>query len=918
MVSPQPPYHDPPQRLLRLLRWFCAESFMEEIEGDLFELFQEEVEEYGLKRARRRFFFTALRYINPYFYGKKTFLDHLSHQPDMLKHYFKISLRRLVKQRFYALINVLGLAIGMACCITVLLFVHDESSYDQYHEDSDQMYRLAIQSVLLSSGDEQQIAVSPVLWAPALKKDYPEVTGFARFVSLTEPDDPWALTAGEHTFQEKNILYADPSALELFNWPLLQGTVENALTQPHSVVITESMAEKYFGDADPMGKTLQLDPRRRGNDGRLTGETIEYTVSGVLEDVPRHSHFTFDFLLPSIDLNEVYGGDINTGANLNNWYWRGLVAHTYLKIKEGMEPAALEKKFAEFQDRYLGDATRSRGYYYVPYLQPLEEIYLAGDMAGQLQTAGNRNYMYMFSLVAFFVLLIACINFMNLATARSALRAKEVGLRKVVGAQRAQLISQFLSESVLISLAAFLLALLIAYVALPPFYQYLEKEWAIDYSREAPFLISLFLLGLAVGIFAGSYPAFILSRFRPAQVLRGLLPKYTSGAFVRKGLVIFQFVISAFLIIGTLTVFKQLRFMRNHDLGFDQERVLVLPPDVGLPLSSQYEAVKEELLSLPQIADVTMASGVPGQGGGGELYAAKGAGADEGFGLGELFVDHNYTDLFGLQVIAGRVFSKEMTTDQPIRNEEGRIREVKTVINEAAVKQFGWSSPQEAIGKQIIRDPNAVDWTATVIGVVKDFHFQSLQQEIQPGALILLPSYSHMAIKLKEGDPGKTLAAVEEKVKEFTPELTFNYNFLDETFREQYEFEQSLGEIFSYISSLAIFIACLGLLGLAAFTTTRRIKEIGIRKTLGASISDIVLLLSKDFTKLVIVAVLLAIPLAYWATERWLEEFAYRIPSNWSTYIFAGLLAIAIAWLTISFQTVRAARRNPVQSLQSE
>ena len=918
MVDPRPPYYPPPERVMNFLRWFCAPGFLEEVEGDLNELYQEEVEEYGLKRARRRFFFTTIRYINPYFYGKKDLTVYLSHQPDMFKHYFKISLRQLLKQRFYALINILGLAIGIACCIVVLLFVYDETSYDTYHVDADRLYRLSIQGVEMSSGDESLTANTPILWGPALAKDYPEVSRYARFVRLASPANPWEMEVGEHRFIETDILYADPSALELFNWPLLQGTRDKVLAEPRSMVLTEAMAHKYFGDENPVGKTINLDPRLRGRDGKLTGETFEHTITGVLQDIPHRSHFTFDFLLPSQDLNSIYGGDINSGADLDSWFWRGRVGYTYLQLQEGVQPAALEAKFDGFLDRYLGDATTSRGYYYVPFLQPLEAIYLDGNMEAQLQPVGDTTYIYMFSVIALFVLIIACINFMNLATARSTMRAREVGLRKVVGAHRSQLISQFLTESVLISLVAFLLAVLLARLAIPVFYSYLDKEWVIDYGREIPILLSLLLIGLGVGIFSGSYPAFILSRFRPVQVLRGWLPKNTGSVLLRKGLVVFQFVISAFLIIATLTVFRQLNFMRDHDLGFDQERVMVLPPDIARPLSGQYDAVREQLEQLPQVTKVTMASGVPGQGGGGDLYAEKGASPESAFGLGELYVDYDFADIFGLKLLAGRNFDPAQGTDKPMREESGRIQEVKVVINEEAVRKFGWSSPEEAIGKQIIRDPNAGDWTATVIGVMKDFHFQSLQEPIPPGALVLLPEYSRMAIKLEAGDPGPTIAAVEKVVKEFIPEVTFSYNFLDETFREQYESEQSLGRVFSYISFLAIFIACLGLLGLAAFTTNRRIKEIGIRKTLGASVSDIVVLLSKDFTKLVIIAVLLAIPLSIWATEQWLELFAYRISSNVVTYIVASVIAVAIAWLTISFQTIRAARSNPVESLQSE
>ena len=910
------PYHDPPKLLLRFLRWFCSEAYLEEVEGDLYEYFQEEVEARGLNRARRRFWFTAIRYIRPFFFDSRHVHLHSYYRQAMFTHYVKTSWRHLTKQRFYSTINIGGLALGMACCIAVLFFVNDETSYDTYHQKQDNLYRLSIQDRILSSGEEEGSATTPILWGPALKKDYPEVTDYARFVRLADASDPWKLSYGDNEFFESELLYADPATFELFSWNLLQGNPQTALNEQRSIILTERMSKKYFGDEDPMGKIITLDPRLR-NEGALTGETFEYAVTGVVQDLPRRSHFTFDFLLPSVGLNGVFGGDINTGSELNNWFWRGRLAHTYLYLKPGTDPATLEAKFEAFQERYVGDATRSRGYVYEPYLQRIDNIYLEGNMGGQLQPVGDMNNIYLFSLVAVFLLLIACINFMNLSTARSAIRAKEVGLRKVIGAMRKQLITQFLGESILISLLAFLLAILLARGALEILYGYLNKELVIDYQREWAFFLSLTLLVLIVGILAGSYPAFYLSRFKPVEVLKGWLPSGNKGGYLRKGLVVFQFIISAFLIIATLTVFKQLNFMRNHDLGFDQERVVVIPPGTARPLATHYEALKKELEEQPSIASVTMTSAIPGQGGGGDLYVAKGAAPESAFGLGEAFVDYNFVDMFDLNLVAGRNFSRELSTDEP-RRENGRITELAVILNQEAVQKFGWNSAEEALGKQIIRDPNAGDWTATVIGVMEDFHFQTLQQPITPAGLFLLNNYQYLAVKLQPGEISASLAAIEDQVQAFAPESDFDYNFLDETFRAQYEEEQRLAEVFGYISSLAIFIACMGLLGLAAFTTSQRRKEIGIRKTLGASVSHIVLLLSKNFTLLVLIAIGLAIPIAYFVTEWWLEFFAYRIQGNVGVFILAGILAMMIAWLTVGIQTFRAAHSQPAKSLRYE
>ena len=835
----------------------------------------------------------------------------------MWKNYLTIALRSLRKHKGTSFINVSGLAIGMACCLVVLVFVRDELSYDRYHENEARLYRLSVQAYMLSSGDDFPSATSPILWGPALQRDYPEVAGYTRFVGLISPGNPWVLSYEDQAFVEERLLYADPSVFDLFSWPMRRGNPATALAEPRSIVLTEAMAAKYFGREDPLGKTLVLDRKIRDNDGALTGETFDYTVTGVLKNIPRRSHFTFDFLLPSSDLHAIYEGDINTGAELNNWFWRGRIAHTYLLLQDDADPTAFEAKFDAFLNRYVGDDTRSRGYYYEPYLQRIDQIYLDGNLGGQLQPVGDVTNVYMFSIIALFILIIACINFMNLSTARSATRAREVGMRKVVGAHRKQIVTQFLGESVLTSLIAFMLALGLAWLILPVFYGYLNKDFALDFSQEMVFLVSLLGVGLFVGVFAGSYPAFFLSRFRPVAVLKGLFGGKARGSLLRKGLVVFQFAITAFLIIGTLTVFKQLNYMRSYALGFDQERVLVIPPNVARSLMPQYEAFREALLANPQITDVTASSSVPGQGGGGDIYVAQGSPAEDGFNLGEVYVDYNTLDLFGLDLIAGRAFSRDIVTDAGVR-EDGRFIELAAILNEEAVRQFGWASPEAAVGQQIIRDPNAVDWTATVIGVVKDFHVQSLHQPIGPGALLLYPRYSYVSVKLQPGQIPQAVAFVEEKAEQFAPKVTFAYTFLDEAFKEQYQAEERLSEVFSYIAFLAIFIACLGLFGLAAFTAEQRTKEIGVRKVLGASLADIVVLISKGFAVLVLIAFVVAVPLAYFATDYWLQDYPYRIGLSWELYATAGLLAFVIALLTVSYQAAKAALTDPVQSLRYE
>lgn len=846
------------------------------------------------------------------------FSAELALRMSMLKNYWKVAIRSIGRHKSTALINITGLAIGIACCIVIMQFVKDETSYDTYHENKSRLYRLTLLNVEMSSGNSRETATSSILWGPALQRDYPEVESYTRFVKLTSADNPWELSYNNQAFFEEHILYADSSVFDLFSWPLVQGDPATALSEPRTIVLTERMATKYFNKENPVGKTITLNPRLRDNDGQLIGSAFEYTVSGVLKDIPRHSHFNFDFLLPSSGLSGIYGGDINTGTGLNSWFWRSRVAHTYLLLRPGANPEGLEAKFDDFLTRYVGDDTRSRGYYYEPALQRIDNIYLDGNKESQMASVGNTSDITMFSIISFFILCIACINFMNLSTARSSARAKEVGLRKVVGAHRSQLVAQFLGESILISLLACVFAVFLVWLIQPVFYGYLGREFVIERSEFLPFLISFLALGLFVGTAAGSYPAFFLTRFTPAQGLKGKSLNSTAGAFVRKGLIVFQFVITAFLIIATLTVFNQLDYMRSYNLGFDQERVVVLPPSVARPLASNYDALRDALLKNPQIKDVTIASGVPGQGSGGDVYGRKDAPPDQSFGVGEVFVDYNYVSMFGMEIVAGRDFSTSFGSDQPVTNANGWYTDVAVILNEEGVRRFGWSSPEEAIGQQIIRDPNAIDWTANVIGVVKDFHYMDLRQSILPGALILVPEYSYLAVKLNPGSLSQSVAFIEKTVSGFSGDAGFEYTFLDEAFQRQYEAEQQLGEVFSYISFLAIFIACLGLLGLATFTADQRVKEIGVRKVMGASILNIIVLLSKDVTRLVLIAVVIALPLAYFATERWLENFPYRIDFSPSTFFLSCALAIAVAVLTISYQTIKAANADPVKSLRYE
>jgi putative ABC transport system permease protein len=835
---------------------------------------------------------------------------------SMFQNYLKVALRSLRKHPGSSFINVTGLAIGMACCLAVLFFVREETRYDAYHELGDRIYRVSTRSTTLSTGEGEDGATSSILWGPTLEREQPGIETYARFVEATE-NNPYEVQRGERRFEETEILFADPSVFDLFSWPLVAGDANTALAEPNQIVLTASTARKYFGDADPLGQTLTVDPKMRGDDGQLTGETLDMEVTGIVADVPHRSHFRFDFLISMPTFARFLGGDLETGAGLDGWFWRGLLAHTYVLLDEEADAAALDAQFPDFLTRHIGDATTSRGYRYDVSLQPLPEIYLDGQRSGQLAPVGDAGQIRLFAIVALFVLLIACINFTNLSTAHAAQRAREVGMRKAVGAQRGQLVGQFLGESVLLSGFALVLGVVLAWVALPVFYAYLGRDLAFAPDALGVMAVSVVGLALVVGLAAGGYPAFFLSKFRPARVLKGTGGAVRGGR-LRQGLVVFQFALSTLLIIGTLTAFSQLQHMRTHSLGFDEERLLVLEPEVSLAVGAAYDAFRDELLRHPQIAAVTAASGTPGGALGGDIYNEFGTPAESGQLVYELRVDDDFAGTFGLDLVAGRLLSDAFTTDREGAEDEDGRRVVSAVVNETLVREFGWASPEDALGRQIVRDPNAMDFVATVVGVVRDFHVESLREPIQPFALVGLPSRNNVVVKLRAGALDETIAFVRATAEAFAPEAGFGYAFVDENFRALYEEDVRLGEVFGYVSALAVLIACLGLFGLAALTAEQRTKEIGVRKVLGASVGSIVGLLSRDFAVLVAIACVVAAPVGYVVTQHWLEDFAYRIGFEPGIYLGAAALAFAVAALTVSYHAFRAATADPVRSLRYE
>jgi putative ABC transport system permease protein len=792
----------------------------------------------------------------------------------MFKNYLKIAFRNLRRHKLYSLINVSGMAIGMACCLLIILFIQDELSYDRFNEKADQIYRVA----KIETRNDETVnypLVFPVM-APKLKEEFPEVLDAVRF----DRQSSVAVARENIQFIEPRFFYADANVFDMFTFPLVQGDAKTALQDPYCLVLTEDMARKYFGRENPVGKTLTIDNKE------------DYRVTGVLKNLPHTSHIKFDFLASICTMeaeNPRYG---------KLWAWS---CYTYLLLPRGYSPSELERKLPDFVRRHRNEEAAKALTFY---LQPLTKIHLHSNLAYEIESNGDIRSIYIFSAIAFFILLIACINFMNLATARSAHRAKEVGLRKVLGADRRQLARQFLGESFILSIFALLIAVALVELSLPAFSALTGKAVRINYIDNG--LIPLGLAGLLffVGIVSGSYPAFFLSAFHPAEILRGKFRAGLKSSFFRKFLVVTQFSISIVLIVSTVVVYTQLDFIRNKKLGFDKEHLIVL--SVGeQEMRAKYEAFRNGLLQNSRILSVAASTSFPGLIPTISKFVPEGAEDKEPLTLRNMLVDYDFIKTFGMEIKEGRDFSRHFPTD---------AREA-FLINETAARQFGWDS---AVGKKLT---DLDGGSGQVIGVIRDFHFRSKHQRIEPLILSILPDNRFIyfiSVKLGPGNLQESLSFLKEEWRKYSAGRPLEYVFLDENFDKLYGAEQKLSRLFSAFSFLAILIACLGLFGLASFASEQRTKEIGVRKTLGASVANIVLLFSREFTRWVLVANVLAWPIAYFAMSRWLQSFAYRVDIRLWMFLLAASLALAIALLTVSFQAMKAALANPVDALRYE
>jgi putative ABC transport system permease protein len=807
----------------------------------------------------------------------------------MIRNYLKSALRNITRHKFISSINIFGLTVGLTCCLLILTYIINENSYDKYNSNANDTYRVT--RTFYSQPGVESLHLSSVAppFGPLLQNAFSDIKKMTRVI----PTGTSALHYKEKLFNEKGTFVADENFFDVFDVDIAKGDPHTALTDPYSIMLSEGIAKKYFGDEDPMNKGLRLDDNKH-----------EFKVTGVFKAFPKNAHLHPEMLLSFNTLKDsTVFGKIDLIADFG-----GNFIYTYLLFPKGYNAARIESQLPAFLDKYvnLGGTVKTHLQTKLDF-QKLTDIHLRSHLDDEIEQNGDIKRVYIFSAIALFILLIACINYMNLATARSVLRAKEIGIRKVIGAQRQEIISQFLSESVLITWVALILAIILTVITLPLINKMSGLGLSFNSLLQLKILLPVLALPFIIGLISGIYPAIFMSSFIPAKVLKGMLKVGSGNVSFRQVLVVLQFSISIILIVATAVVFQQLQYIQNKALGFNKEHIITMSYERAL--TPQYEAFKDDLIKSGQVNEVGCSSRIPS----GRLLDAQDASLIEGnsaqpvkFDLKYVRTDYGFIPTYAMQMAAGRNFSKAFPTDTN-----------NSIINEAAVRAFGWKDADAAIGKDLTYG----GIKGKVIGVVKDFHFESLHQKIIP-LLFQLPaekgSYNRISIKINGANAKAAIATVETTWHKYLPETPFDYTFLDERFGKLYESEQQQGSLFTIFSFIAIFIACLGLFGLSAFTITQRVKEIGVRKVLGASVPQIVGELSRDFLTLVVLAAIIALPVAWYAMNKWLLDFEFRISISWWVLAMAGVVALIVAFATISFQSVKAALANPVKSLRSE
>ncbi len=795
----------------------------------------------------------------------------------MLRNLIKIALRNLLKDKGYSAINIAGLTIGITCSLFLLMYILDELSYDKYHTNANNIYRIVSNIKETDNAFTWAVVQQPL--AVELRDNYPEVKDVVRFDGMNRT----LYKNGDKQFYENDFYLADSTVFDMFTYEFLAGDPSTALDQPFSMVLTEAIAKKYFAN-----------PREALNQTLINAQEETFKITGVIKDVPLNSHFRFSALA-------------SESTRKQQGSWGGFGITTYIQLPQGYDLNKIQKSLDKIVKEKVNPIFEQAGVKVKYELQRITDIHLYSKIQDEAEAGGDISYIYIFSAVAAFMLIIACINYMNLATARSTNRAKEVGLRKVMGSQRYQLMAQFLTESLMVATLSLIFSIILIYAFLPSFNILANKQLPISFLFQKPVALSLVGIILLTGILGGSYPAFYLSGFSPVNVLKGSLAKKGGSTAFRKSLVVAQFGLSIFMLISTLVVFDQLQFLREKDLGFNKENVLRLSVD-NREAQKKLGAFTEQLKKLPLVVAVGRANASPGEGIGKSLLKvedAEGKMVDRGVDL--YGADFDFVDAMGMTVVKGRGFSKNNPGDTTF----------SILVNESMVSRMGWKDP---IGKRFTGGGPKSQFDKKVVGVIKDYNQNSLYDEIEPLIIYVSKNINYVFVRLAPGDLHASVATVEKEWKQTFPSLPFEYIFLNENLDSQYKADEKRSQIFTAFSGLTVVIACLGLLGLAAYTTEQRTKEIGVRKVIGASVNSLVVLVSKEFFVLVALGTLLAFPAAWYFTDRWLQNFAYRIELSheWTTFLFSSLLAFVITLITVGYHVVRAAVSNPVNALRDE
>jgi len=891
---------DPPKGPLKFLRWFCREDYLDEIEGDIVELFNRQYQQ-SPGKARRQFTWNVIRHLRLGFI-KPLRLAKPTNSCGMFRNYLKVGSRNLVKHKFFSFISIAGLSIGLCACILIIQYVNAELGVDRWHTKLDNLFRVVNDRYQQGSLVQHSTMTYSGI-GKAMKQDIPEVEAYCRVTPYRVEVISWS----DKKIADQRAIAVDTSFLSMFTYTLLAGDRQSALQEPNSIIVSEKMARDQLGVKDPqslLGQMLVFDT-----------DSIPYKITGVSKDVPGNSQLHFDLLISYVSL---YSKNGNNQFGVADYDFTQPSFWQYVQLKAGADHETVERKFAALNTKYFAKAAAS-GVRDVFYLQPLRKAYLYSDFEYEIGRTGNYRIVWSLLVIALIILVLAWMNYINLSTARSLERAKEVGIRKVTGASRLQLIKQFLTEALLVNIIAIVIAILLTWLLQNGFNRLVNRELSIDmlFSKQAADsgVTILFVLFSVAGIFfSGFYPAFVLSAYKPLKVLRGKFARSVSGVFLRKSLVTAQFAISILLIIGSFVVYRQLRFMTGQSLGYNMEQMLILRKPVlsnqGASFMTNADGFINTVQQLAHVKGAAVSGRIPGN----ELDKVNNVNrVDIAMNyqgtMTNMGVDARFINLYQMKLLAGRNFSP-----LDYNNDPAKVHTL--IINETALRQLAFQSPQEAVGRSI----SAFNRTWDIIGVVADFHQKSLKSGIEP--VLLLPTlrgqYSQFSVKVDPQQLPATLEAIKKAYASYFPGNVFDYYFLDEKFNRQYSNDYLFGKVFGLFAALAILIACLGLSGLSLLTTIQRTKEIGVRKVLGASVAGVILLLSKDFIKLLLFAFIIASPVAWYIMHLWLQDFAYRVDLSWWIFASAGLLSLIIAMLVIGFRTVRSAIANPANSLRAE